>query len=162
MPVAKAGLSHCTLHTGAAACAHTGTSPHWGRCNMTNRLYMSNKFTPVTAHQSNQVLLFTRHDTPWCVRLGILKDNVSDRRHPDATAQNAILAISRVTTWGFCWAALGQDLCWAPCVRTGCSWGCQCSVHVILLHRGCFQKVGQAGWFLRLLGLRLEMESCLR
>lgn len=37
-----------------------------------------------------------------------------------------------------------------------------CSVHVILLDGGCFQKVSQTGWFPRLLGLRFEMESCLR
>lgn len=162
MPAARQGYLSCTLHTGVTACTHTGASPHWGRCNVTNGLTMSNKFTPVTAHQSNQVLLFSRHDTPWCVRLGILKDNVSDRRHPDATAQNTVLAISRVTTWDFCWGALGQDLCWALCVSIGCSWGCWSAVSVSSCYRGCFQKVSQTGWFPRLLGLRFEMESCLR
>lgn len=111
---------NCTSYTEVASCTRMGTSPHCSRCNMTNRLIMTNKFTPATAHQSNQVLLFTRHDTPWCVRLGIRKDNVSDRLHPDATPQNAILTISRVATWNFCWEALSQDPCWLLWVTIRC------------------------------------------
>lgn len=111
---------NCTSYTKVASCTRMGTSPHWSRCNMTNRLIMTNKFTPATAHQSNQVLLFTRHDTSWCVRLGIQKDNVSDRLHPDATPQNAILTISGVATWNFCWEALGQDPCWLLWVTIRC------------------------------------------
>lgn len=158
----RQGYLSCTLFTGVTAWTHMGTSPLRGRCNMTNGLIMSNKLTPVRAHQSNQVLLFTRRDTPWCARLGILKDNVSDRRDPDATAQNAVLTISRVTTRNFCWEALGQDLCWAPCVTSGAHKDVdpQCLGHLVT--RECFQKVSQPGWFPRLLGLRFEMESCLR
>lgn len=131
----RQGYLSCTLHTGVPACTHTGTSPHWGRCKMTNRLIVSNKFTPVTAHQSSQVLLFSRHDTPWCVRLGILKDNISDRQHPDATAQNAILTISRVTSGisaGKPWARISAE----PPVSIGCSWGCWSAVSVSSCYTG--------------------------
>lgn len=128
-----------TLYTEVNSCTCIGTSLQWGRCNMTNRLIMTNKFTPVTAHQSNQVLLFTRHDTSWCVRLGILKDNVSDRLHPDATSQNAIFNYLWSNHVEFLLRSLGSGSLLTPLSKHQVFIRILiCSVHVILLDGGCF------------------------